>query len=130
MKACTERGEKNKVSVSDSTFPASFPQCERYGGGTGISILLDVNVELVYGEIKFSGDSVDDSQISLVRNDEIDVLERQVRLFEYRECRFTHPAHGGFKNFLPAHDHVLITPILSTFQVTQSMGAWWTTGGC
>ena len=108
-KSCTERGEYHVVTLLETTFVV--PQGERYRGSTRVAVVLDVHHHLLHREFQTLGYRLDDTHISLMRNDPLDIILVQAVTLGYQRTVVAHVRHCIAEHRAPLLIEVMQTMI-------------------
>ena len=90
--ACPEGGEDKVVTLLQLVLV--FPEGKRNGGGRRVAEVLDVYHHLVHRQIKTLCNSLDNTDIRLVRNNETDVVLIQIITLCNKSAVIAHACHS------------------------------------
>ena len=71
-----------------------LPKCQRNGGGTGVSEVLDVHHHVIHRQVKTLGHGLDDAHVGLMGYHESDIVLVQTVALGYEHAVVTHVRHG------------------------------------
>ena len=102
------KGDKEQLVGGDNT-PAGqvLRQRQRDRGGRGVGKAVDVDDELVHGQLHIPGCRLDNAHVRLVRNDVGDFVHAQPGVAERLAARWTHHLGGKLEDFRSVHAQVM-----------------------
>src|SRR5438105_5022268 len=85
--ACSECHKEEVVTWPHAPFVYSLTQRNGYGGRRGITVPVNVHVDLVGVQSKALGNRIDDAGVCLVWDEQGYILVGQSRFFQRLDCR-------------------------------------------
>ena len=104
-----ESGNHDFVTLLEFMF--ILVETEGYRCSGSIAIMLDIHEHLLLGDLDTATDSLDDTEVSLMRDEPIEIIDREVVALHHRERRIEHISDGVLVDDTPLLIDVVFTSL-------------------